>query len=281
MSELAYAEGIITSALVTSAKEKIADRKTIVYETLIDPTVIRILGEKNKNKLFKKFLFRLNSPEEIEFVSIEKYYEPYIVVSGKYFIDYYRKCAYTIKVNREAKEVILFNKTFTPEQTSNLHLTESSIRLEGEERLVKEPKAFLTLNKNGQDSKVNEIPSAPSEKNPQELVKSSKMLEIAPNMDVEVIRKRIAQRPNDISRILNEMFEIDERSVIYTPRFKLKYKCQRIGKEAYLEFDGVTSKLIKQNENIFSKTRNVVKSRLENLLNATKKLIKPITAPRP
>ena len=280
MSELAFVEGIVTSAVVATAKENIVARRTIVYETLIDPAVVRISGEKVKHKLFKKFLFSLNNPEEIRFVSIEKYYEPYMVISGKYFIDYYRRCAYMVKVNKEVKEVILFNNKFTPEQTSNSQ-GEHSIRLEGEERIAKESRAFLTLNKNGQDSKLNEIPSAPSEKNPQELITSFKMPEIAPDIDVQIIRTRIAQRPNDVNRIVDEVFEIDERSVIYAPRFKLTYRCPRIGKEAYLEFDGVTSKQIQQSENIFSKAINVIRSILGSFLNVMKKGIKSIIPPRP
>jgi len=266
MSELTFAEEVAPSTLDTSTNENIAERRTIVYQTLIDPAVVRIEGEKIKNKLFKKFLFKLSTPEEIEIASIEKYYEPFIVVSGKHLIDYYRKCAYAVRVDKEAKEVILFDHTFIPGQASNAAVNESSIRLEGEERLVKETRAFIILNRNGQDLKLSEFPSAPSEKNPQELVKSFKMPEIAPSMDVEVIRKRIAQRPNDINRIVNEVLEIDERSLIYTPRFKLTYKCPRIGKEAYLEFDGITSKLIQQNKNVFSVAINAVMSKLKRYL---------------
>ena len=251
MSELANVKEIVISALATDNKENIASRRTIVYQTLIDPTVARIAGEKNKHKLFSKFLFQLNNPAEIEFVSIEKYYEPYMTVNGRYLIDYYRKCAYTVRIDKAVTEVILLNQTFLPEQASNSTVSGQIIKLEGEERLIKETKAFLLLNRNGQESKLSSFPSAPSEKNTQELFESYRMPEISPNMDIVVIRKKILQRPNDINRVVNEVFEINERSVIYTPIFRLTYKCPRIGKEAYLEFDGVTSKLIKQKENIF------------------------------
>jgi hypothetical protein len=265
LSELACVDAAVTSALITDTKENIASRRTIVYQTLIDPTVVRIACEKNKNKLFNKFLFKLNNPAEIEFVSIEKYYEPYASVSGKYLIDYYRKCSYAVEVDKEVTEVILFDQTFLPKQTSKATASGSSIRLAGEERLIKETKAFLLLNRNGQESKLSEFPSAPSEQNPQELIRSFKMPEIAPNMDVEAIRKKIVKRPNDINRIVNEVLEIDERSVIYTPIFKVTYKCPRIGKEAYLKFDGVTSKLIRQNENVFSTTINAFITKLKRL----------------
>ena len=265
MSELSLADEVATSALITSTNENIAERRTIVYQTLIDPAVVRIEGEKIKNKLFKKFLFKLSTPEEIEIASIEKYYEPYAVISGRYFIDYFRKCAYSVRVDRQAKEVILFGHTFTPRQSYS-SVNESSIKLEGEERLVKETRAFVILDRTGKDSKLSEFPSAPSEKNSQVLIKSFKMPEIDSCIDVAVMRKRIVQRPDGVNRIVSEEFEIDERSLIYTPRFKLTYKCARLGKEAYMDFDAVTSKWIREDENIFSAAINVIRSTLKRYL---------------
>jgi hypothetical protein len=255
VSELVYADAIVASAPTVSSKENIATRRTVVYQTLMDPTLARIAGEKAKHKLFRNFLFKLTTPDEIEFVSIQKYYEPYIVISGKYSIDYYRKCAYSVNVDKEAREVVLLGQTFTPRPFS-----ENNIKLEGEERLIKETRGFIILNRYGEDSKLSEFPSAPSEENPQKLIKAFKIPEIAPDKDLSVIRKKIMQRPADISRLVNEELEIDERSIIYTPRFKLTYKCPRIGKQAYLEFDGVTLKQIQQNENPFLVTINAIVS---------------------
>ena len=265
MSELACTNEIVISAIVPVSKENIASRRTIVYQTLIDPSVARIAGEKNKHKLFNKFLFRLNNPSEIDFVSTEKHYEPYLTVSGKYSIDYYRKCNYTVKVDKDITEVILFNHTFIPEQGSYSTKSEQTIKLEGEERLIRNSKAFLFLNGTGEESKLSEFPSAPCEKNSQELVESFKMREIAPNMDVEAIRKRIVQRPTDIQRIVNESLEIDERTVIYRPIYKVTYKCPRIAKEAYLEVDGITSKIIRQKQNILSAALRAVVTDLKKL----------------
>ena len=106
---------------------------------------------------------QLNSPSEIEYVSTEKFYEPYVTVNGKYSIDYYRKCAYAVRVDRGVTEVILLNHTFLPKHVSNSNFGEQNIRLEGEERLIKETKAFLLLDKNGKESKLSTFRSAPSE----------------------------------------------------------------------------------------------------------------------
>ena len=44
-----------------------------------------------------------------------------------------------------------------------------------------------------------------------------------------------------MSRIVEEDFEISERSVIYTPRFKFVFKNTKSGEEKVLVLDGVTS----------------------------------------
>ena len=231
---------VVISAETWPTKENIVERKTIVYEAPIDPTVIRVSGEKLKQQLFTKFgLFRPKS-EEIQFVSLDKYYEPYIVISGKYFIDYYRKCTYIFKVDDAVKEVVLLNFKFLPETSKSSRI----VKLPGEERLVKEAKAFLILDENGKDATVDNLPSAPSEKKPEKVLAEFGIQKLAENEDVNFIRERIAKRPKDVGRIVEEVFEITDRSLIYTPRFKLRFKNLKTGEEKIMVFDGVTSKRI-------------------------------------
>ena len=104
LTETISNEKIVISAENTPAREDIIPRKTIVYETLVDPTVVRVASEKLKQQLFTRFWFFKPKPEEVQFISIDKYYEPYIVISGKYSIDYYRNCAYTINVDEDVSE---------------------------------------------------------------------------------------------------------------------------------------------------------------------------------
>ena len=249
MSELSYENAFVISSSVTDSEENITSRKTIVYKTLIDPATIRILGEKNKHKLFNQFILKLNDRDEIEYVSTEKYYEPYITVGGSYLIDYYRKCTYAIRVCKEVTEVDLLNNVFIPKHDSNFSFSQPTIELSGEERLVRKNKTFLFLDRNGHELNVNAFPPASSEENPQELIESFKMPEVDQNMDIEIIRQRIARRPTDLNRVVTEQFEIDERSVIYRPVFKITYSCPKIGKEGYFEFDGITSKMISSTKN--------------------------------
>lgn len=231
--------------------EKIVERKTIVYKTLVDPTVIKVAGEKLKNKIFVRFGFFKPKPEEIQFVSIDKYYEPYILINGKYVIDYYRKCAYTINVDKKVQEVILLNQKFKPKQTEDPSAKGyKAIKLEGEEHLLYEDKTSLVLDKTGHEIPLKQLPSAPSEEHPtQMLVKlgeNAKNLEVTPDADVGIVRSKIVKRPDDIKRVIHELFEVTERAVIYTPIYKVLFQNVKTGEVKAIKFDGITSKRIRQ-----------------------------------
>jgi hypothetical protein len=240
-----------TTGDTSSSHEHIVDRKTIIYETLVDPTVIKLNGEKLKTQIFTKFLFLKPYREDIQFVSINKYYEPFVVVSGKYSIDYYRKSAYAFKLDKEVREVIVLNQQFKPEQSKDPYdQKRNMIKLEVEERIMKEINASLVVDRSGQDIPPERLPSAPSERNPEKLLTECGVQEIPEDADLEIIQSRILKRPKDINRIVNEFIEVNERVVIYAPRFKLVYRNTLTGREKAIEFDGVTGKQIYIHPNV-------------------------------
>lgn len=245
---------------LTACTDKIVPRKTVVYETLVDPTVIKVAGERLKRQMFTRFGILKPKSVPIELVSMKKYYEPYIVISGRYFLDYYRMSTYNISIDNEVSEVILLNRKIYPNHQNST----ASIRLEGEERLVVEKKAFFMLDKFGQEVNLETLPSAPSEKNPEETIAKYGIKEIDSEADVEFVRKRLVQRPENLSRIVNEVFEIGERVVIYAPRFELKYVNSLTYQEKSIEFDGVTSKRIRD-ENRRSHVVQAIKFALSSI----------------
>jgi len=230
-----------------SVNEQIVDLKTIVYKTLVDPAVVKVAGEKLKDKLFVRFRFLKPKPNEIEFVSIDKYYKPYIIISGEYTIDYYRKCVYSINVDEKAQEVILLKHKFKPEKPKGTSTKGYKvIKLEGEERLLYDDKASIIINKLGREVPLKQLPAAPSEENPKqiltELGEKVEKLEIAMDGDVEIIRSKLLKRPENIDRVVHELFEVDERALIYTPIYRVLFRNVRTGDVKAIEFDGVTSK---------------------------------------
>jgi hypothetical protein len=240
LTETTQIEPAVISTEPTWKKENIVERKTVVYETHLDPAVIRVTGEKLKKQLFTRYgLFKPKS-EEIQFVSLDKYYEPYMVINGRYLIDYFRNRTYLFKVDEAVREVVLLNNKFTPEASRNARV----VKLSGEERLVQEEKSFLIMDKNGRDAQVENLPSAPSEKKPEKAIDKYGIEELPENTDVDFVRARIARRPEDISRIVEEIFEVTERTVIYAPRFRVAFKNTTTGEEKALVIDGVSSKRI-------------------------------------
>ena len=243
MTETVNAEPVVISAETPSIKEKIVNRKNIVYEAVVDEELIKVACEKLKKQLFAKFAFYWFQPklEEIQFVSLEKYYEPYIVISGKYFINYLRKSTYTLKVAEGVREVILSSDRYLPETSKSNKI----VNVQGEESLIREAKAFLVLDKDGQDSIAESMPHVPPARNPKKVIKECGIEELDENADVNFIKERIAKRPKDISTIVEEIFEVTERKVVYCPRYKLLFKWVKTGEERTLVLDAITAERVK------------------------------------
>lgn len=250
-------DAVVVSSKPVSITEKIVEGKTIVYETRTDSTVIKLAAEKVKDKLFTRFGLLKPKPEDVQFVSIDKYYEPYVMIAGRYLVDYYRKCLHPVEIDKEVLEVILLERTFVPEPPEGSSAEDyKTIRLEGEERLKNEVKASLILDRFGQEVSLENLPSAPSEENPDKILEEFGVEEVAENMDVSIMRNKIVKHPTDVKRLVCEIFEVNERAIIYTPRFKVTLSNLKTGKEKTLEFDGVTAQRIAQTKH--AETRNTL-----------------------
>ncbi len=225
--------------------EKVTDRKIIVYKTLIDPTVIKLATEKVKDRLFVKFGFLKPNPDQIQQVSFDKDYEAFVIVDGRYNIDYYRRRIYTLRVDDKAQEVILFSQTFKPETATEP--AGKVVRIEGEERLIHEAKAYIVLSADGREVSPKRIPSAPSEEHSKKLaaeIEATKRIEILPNEEIDIIRSKIVRRPPEIKRVVKELFEVSDRAIIYAPIYKVKFQNVKTGEAKTVKFDGVTARLL-------------------------------------
>lgn len=119
---------------------------------------------------------------------------------------------------------------------------------------MNEFKASLILDRSGQDVTLDGLPSAPSERNPKKILAEFGVEEIAQNSDLDIIRAMIVKRPGDVNRVVSELFEVSERAVIYTPRFKVLYRNTKTGEEKVMEFDGVTAQKIQQSKHAGSQS---------------------------
>ncbi len=226
--------------------EKIVERKVIVYKSQVDPTIVKLAAEKTKDRIFRRYGFLKPPADQIRQVSFEKDYEAYFVVEGKYTIDYYRGRTYTIPIDAKAQEIILLNQTLKPEPVKELQQNKA-VKIEGEERLIHEGKAYLVLNVNGREVSAKRVPSAPQEQHPKKILaeyESARKLDFDPKKEVEVLRSKIVKRPPEIKRIVNELFEVSDRAIIYIPIYKVAFQNQKTGEQKTVKIDGITAQLV-------------------------------------
>ena len=236
-------------AAVPGVPESIARRKVIVYKSRVDPTTIKLTAEKMKSKLFVKFGFSKPRPEEIRVVSVEKYYEPYILVDAKYSIDYYKTKVYTLDVDNETEEVRILGETFKPETVVGpIRDSRKVIKLETEECLSYEDKAYVILDKTGHEIPLDQVPTALSEEQPhkklEEAGKKAGKVKFSRQEGIETVKAKIVKRPPDADRIENELFQISEHLVIYSPIYEITFRNVKTGEEKTTKIDGVTAKII-------------------------------------
>ena len=234
---------------VPEISERIAKRKVIVYKSRVDPTIVKLTAEKMKGRLFVKFGFSKPNPEEIRVVSVDRYYEPFILVDAKYNIDYYKTRVYTLDVGNETDEVRVLGETFRPETVVGPdEESRKVIRLEAQECLSYEDKAYIILDKTGREIPADQVPSAPSEDHPQKMLKEvgkkAGKLTFSPRKGVEMVKARIVKRPPDADKIENEVFQIFEYAVIYSPIYEITFRNVKTGEEKSIRIDGVTAKIV-------------------------------------
>ena len=230
--------------------EKIVERKIIVFKSRLDLTAIRLVAEKMKTELFTRFMFMKPKRREIHIVSIDKYYEPYIVVDGKYTIDYSTKWVHTIEVDETMQEITLFGKTLRSEPSKNPEITRKVIRLTGEGRFRHENKAHIIFDRWWREVGLEQLPYVPFEEQPEKILKTLNKrfgnVKIPDEKEIEMLRSRIAQRPMDIAHVHKELFVVSERAVIYKPMYKLTFQNIKTGEEATATIDAVTGQNYKE-----------------------------------
>ena len=227
--------------------EKIVERKIIVFKSRLDLNAIRLTAEKMKTDLFTKFMFLKPKPKGIRIVSIDKYYEPYIVVDGEYTIDYSKECVHTIEVNETMQEITLFGKTFRPEPLKNHpEIPCKVIKLTGVGRFRHENKAHIIFDMWWREVGLEQLPYVPFEEQPEKILKKLGKkfgnVEIPAEKEIEILRSRIVQRPPNIAHVHKELFMVSERAVIYKPMYKLTFQNIKTGEEATVIIDAVTGR---------------------------------------
>jgi hypothetical protein len=239
---------------VPPVPEKISKRKVIVYKSRVDPTIVKLTAEKMKYKLFGKFGLSKRKAEEIRVVSVDKYYEPYTLIDARYSIRYFKKRVYNLNVDPETEEVKILGASYMPEKVSDAAGESGehgkAVTLEAELWSSYDDKAYLVLDKEGKEIPPDQVPAAPSEDHPEKILKEfgkkSGEVKGSPRKEIDMVKSRIVKRPSDITKIDEELFNIFEHAVIYSPLYEITFRNVRTGDEKVVKIDGVSAKIISE-----------------------------------
>lgn len=247
------------------APTKIVKRKTIMLKSNIDTITARLLGQKLKFKLFTKTDSQKYRPDQLELVAINKYYDQYRVVSGKYAIDYCKSFVFTINVAENAQEITIFDKRFKPEHSNEASNAQKFIKLDCTEHFHYEDRASFVLDKMGHEADLEQLRFAQFKKQADD--KTAKSIINVPDVknsseEVNLLRSKIVKRPVDVGEIVKEVFEVNERALIYCPMYQLTFRNSKTKKEIAVKIDAIEGKMF-SSEAIETKTKKPMKLPVE------------------
>lgn len=230
-----------------SVPEKVAKRKVIVYKAHVDQKAVRLIAEKMKTQLFRKFFIMKPKPDEVQIISIEKYFDPYVIVDGEYNIEYSKKWTRNIQVDDTMQELTIFGgKTKPASLKDHLKTPCKIIKLNGEGRYKINEKAHLIFDSQWHEVGFDELPYVPFEEQPETILNTLDQ-RFGKNMmnskkEVELLKSRIVHRPKGFLTVHNEMFKVSERALIYKPMYRVTCQNTKTKKVVTMSVDAITGK---------------------------------------
>jgi hypothetical protein len=245
-----YVLAVSTLAKEEKMKERIEERKIIVHKVAFDLEAAKNIVENDITRFFAKLGFFKPKHEDIECESVQLFYEPFMVAKANYFLDYYKKKTYTIKIDEDVSEVIAFGQTFKPEAVKEgiLRRPYKAVAFDAQERIIYRAATHMGLNRIGREIDPTRLPSGPTESEPEEALRKDSDrvgdLKISSDIILDKIRKRTAKRPPDAGRIIEEAFEVTEYVLVCTPIYEARCRQLKTGEIKIIPISGVTGKTL-------------------------------------
>lgn len=239
---------------------KIPEKKIIVLKKQISELEITQIMDKKKTSVFGSAL-RRPSPSEIHVDSLKTAYEPYLILSGEYEIDFFRKGSYKINVQEDVKELILGDGVFPIKTESGVWgkvrkkmkegvgIRKKEVELEMEEHAYRKIQEEIVFNSHGkvQDDFPYKIDSRSIENFPTRILEESKddvgSMEINDKDAISKLYQNLKDTIEGEIRINTEEFSIEKIEQVYVPIFEARLIDSR-NKVNVLRVDGITKKVL-------------------------------------
>ena len=238
-----------------SLPQSMTEMKIVILKSRFDQEDIQLIGEKIRPGLFSRFGFKPR-PEDIRLLCSEGYFEPYLIIGGKYSLDYCKKHVFKVEVDESTRKVFVADQELRPEKSDPM-ATNRIIKIKGEERSHYERQAFFILDRFKREISAEKLPLAPFyiEKGEPENKNNFKAIGISDETQIAFLKKRIAKRPSDMGEIIKEVFDITDRMIAYYPMYQLTFENAKNKKVAVATINGITGEVILNGvQRIFNKT---------------------------
>ncbi len=229
---------------VETLPQSMVDVKTIVLKPRLDRNDVRLIGENLKPQLFSKFGFK-HKPENTKLLASEQYFEPYLIIGGKYVLDYCKKHVMEAEVDKKTNKVFIAGQEFNSKE-ADPKTKRRVLELAGEEYVHYEKQGYYILDRIKREVPPEKLPLSAFvliEKN-SELDYSFKRIHLSDEAQIDFLRSKIAQRPTDVAEIIKEIFDITDRTIANYPMYLLTFENAKKQKEQTVTVDGITGETV-------------------------------------
>lgn len=249
-----------------SAESKIAkslkfpEKKIFVLKKQYIELEISELVEKKKTSVFGSAL-RRPSPENIHADSLITSYEPYLIISAQYEIDFFRKNTFTLNVEEDVKELRLRNEIFPIKTESGVlgkvgkkmkegvGMRKNQVEIDMEEHAFRKFSGTSIFDSHGIEQKEFQYnyDSKLVESSPlrvlEERKESVKSIEIDDKKAALSLYEKLRNSVEGEIRVNSEEFTIEKIEQIYVPIFEARLIDAK-NKIEIMRIDGISKKIL-------------------------------------
>ncbi|TRO47781.1 hypothetical protein E2P47_03940 [Candidatus Bathyarchaeota archaeon] len=223
--------------------QKVVEPRVVVLKTRLDFNTIRLQIDELKRNFYSKIGFLKPNNKDIKIVNSEKYYEPYIIVGGKYSLDYCRKHNFDLEIKQPTQEIYIAGKKFKVLNSKTENSAKQIIKLVGEDYAHFSKKSFFILDRMRREISPKKFSFAPYDMqlsiDPKTNL-SLRKIRITTDEVINLVRSRIAKRPPDLAEIIKEVFEVTENTIVYRPFFEFTLHNIKSNKFVTVRVDGIS-----------------------------------------
>ena len=232
--------------------------KTVVLRPLLDSDEASQIIENRKTSLFRKMLQKPKK-SEVHVHSVKLFYEAFLVLSGKYSANYYRKTMHTITVDPTVKEIIIGDEIFPVKRgkgivgklSTKIQTTtkrKNRIDLELEEHVFLEEEQEIAFDHHGKEIKMPyKTSSKLIESYPKRTLEKTKQTVKKPEITYDAaVQRLVSKLKKSVSigrRNMQEKITTSEIIELYVPI----YEARLIGPKKnirLMRIDGIRKKVL-------------------------------------